>query len=66
MDFNIYKNEKKLSSRFFTRVSDVKNLTTSAIELHWKLATKFNKNAFLSLTVAENLVPQGYIFSSES
>ena len=36
------------------------------IELHWKLATKFNKNACLLLTVAENLVPQGYIFSSES
>ena len=40
LDFNIYLNEKKLSSTFFTRVSDVQNLTTSVIELHWKLETQ--------------------------
>ena len=66
MDFTIYKNEKKLSSTFMTRVSDVQNLTRSVVELHWKLETKLNKNAFLSMTVAENLVPLGYIFSLES
>ena len=60
-DFNTYKNEKKVIEYYFTRVSDKQNLTTSDIELHWKLETKLNKNAFLSMTVAENLVSLGYI-----
>ena len=45
---------------------DVQNLTTIVIELHWKLETKLNKNACLSMTVAKNLMPLGYIFSFQN
>ena len=51
---------------FFIRVPDVLNLTTPVTELHWKLETKLRKNAILLMTVAENLIPLGYILSSES
>ena len=51
---------------FSLECPDVQNLTTSAIELHWKLETKLKENGILSTTVAKNLIPLGYIFFSAS